>query len=102
MFREVRKQAKKVGQPPGTASYTGKKASETKVTVVQYSPDSLHESSGKTLEECAIEQQGSLITWINVTGLGNVSLIQELAERYHLHPLTIEDILNIEQRPKVE
>lgn len=102
MFHEVRKRAQKVGQPPGTAIYTGKKSTETKVSVVQYSAHDFHEISGKNLDECAVEQKEGLITWINVTGLHDAALIKELANRYQLHPLTVEDILNIEQRPKVE
>lgn len=102
MFPDVRKRVKKVGQPPGTAVYTGKKTTETQLTVVEYSPHDFHEITGKTLAECLTDQKENVITWVNVVGLSDVALIQELAERYHLHPLTVEDILNVEQRPKVE
>lgn len=102
MFREVRKRAKKAGQPPGSAIYTGKKQSETKITVLTYSEHDFHEYRAKTLEEVLPANQESGVTWIHVEGLQNVSLIQELAKRYHIHPLTVEDILNVDQRPKVE
>ena len=40
--------------------------------------------------------------WINVDGLGDLGVIRALAEKYHLHPLAIEDVLHVPQRPKVQ
>ena len=42
------------------------------------------------------------ITWINVDGLGDVGTLAKLGERFALHPLALEDVLNVPQRPKVE
>jgi len=42
------------------------------------------------------------ITWINVEGLQDVVLINKLAKRFSIHPLTVEDIVKPDQRPKVE
>ncbi len=35
-------------------------------------------------------------------GLGDLGVVRALAEKYHLHPLAIEDVLHIPQRPKVQ
>ncbi len=104
MFSEVRKRAKKVGQPPGTAIYTGKKkAMETQVTVLRYSEHDFHEAAGQTLQDILpMKKEPGTVTWIHVAGLQNVALIEELTKLYQVHPLTIEDILNVDQRPKVE
>jgi magnesium transporter len=103
MFSELRKRAKKAGQPPGTAVYMGrKKATETKITVLTYSEHDFHESEGKTLSDCLPPQKESGVTWVHIDGLKDVAVIQELAKKYNLHPLTVEDILNVDQRPKVE
>ena len=103
MFRELHKRAEKAGQPPGTAVYVGKKKSiETRVTVVTYSEQDFHEADGKTLEEVLPAQKEPGVTWIHVEGLQNVALIEQLANLYHIHPLTVEDIFNVDQRPKVE
>jgi len=40
--------------------------------------------------------------WIDMEGLGDVRLLKALGEKYHLHPLALEDVVNIGQRPKVE
>ncbi len=103
MFSGLRKQAKKAGQPPGTAIYTGKKKDvATKISVLIFSEHDFHEAQGKTLKECLPATKEFGTTWIHIEGLQDVALLQELAKKYHIHPLTIEDILNIDQRPKVE
>ena len=40
--------------------------------------------------------------WVDVQGLANLELIRGLGERYGLHPLTIADVVNAHQRPKLE
>lgn len=103
MFSDVRKRAKKAGQPPGTAIYTGTKKNKMPViTVTIYSSHDFHESVSYELEDCLPTQKEPGITWINVEGLHNVKIIEQLAGRFNLHPLTVEDILNVEQRPKIE
>jgi magnesium transporter len=42
------------------------------------------------------------VRWINVDGLGDMSVIRGLAEKYRLHPLAVEDVLHVTHRPKVE
>ena len=44
----------------------------------------------------------SAVRWINVAGLSDMRLIHTLATKYNLHPLAIEDVLHLSQRPKVE
>jgi magnesium transporter len=44
----------------------------------------------------------STVRWINVDGLGDLGVIRAIAEKYHLHPLAIEDVLHVPQRPKVQ
>jgi magnesium transporter len=44
----------------------------------------------------------SEVRWINVDGLSDPDVIRAFAERYDLHPLAIEDVLHVPQRPKIE
>jgi magnesium transporter len=44
----------------------------------------------------------SAVRWINVDGLGDLGVIRALAEKYRLHPLAVEDVLHVPQRPKVQ
>lgn len=102
MFSEVRKRVRKIGQPPGSPVYTGEKSGTPVITVTTYNASEVSESTGKTLESCSLEKKEGGVTWINVEGLQDVKLIEQLAKQFNLHPLTVEDILNVDQRPKVE
>jgi magnesium transporter len=42
------------------------------------------------------------MTWINIDGLKDVSLIKQVGSYFKLHPLVMEDILNTGQRSKLE
>jgi magnesium transporter len=48
----------------------------------------------------AADQPG--ITWINIEGLGEPEAVSRLADRFGLHPLSVEDALSVTQRPKAE
>ena len=42
------------------------------------------------------------VVWVNVDGLGDVEVIQQLGDLFGLHQLALEDVLSLNQRPKVE
>jgi magnesium transporter len=42
------------------------------------------------------------VTWMNVNGISQVNALEKVGECYNIHPLVLEDILDIQQRPKVE
>lgn len=88
-------------QEPGEVLQPG---SGMQVTCIDYCP-----------EQYAIEQvtdvadflarhrpPWSEVRWIHLAGPGDPALIHLFAEKYELHPLAIEDVLNLDQRPKAE
>ncbi len=42
------------------------------------------------------------VNWINIDGLHQIEVLEKLGECYGFHPLVLEDILNTDQRPKME
>lgn len=105
MFSAIRKRVRKVGYPPGTPIYTGDKSNkETLVTIINYDDEESKEVDGMSFSQSleALKKMSHRPTWVNIEGLGNVKEIEEIAAFYKLHPLTVEDILNIEQRPKLD
>ena len=44
----------------------------------------------------------SMMKWINVNGVHKVDIIEKIGEVFTIHPLTLEDIVNTNQRPKFE
>jgi magnesium transporter len=56
-----------------------------------------------TVEELALlkPDEGKKL-WLNVHGVHDADLIKQIGDIFKLHPLVIEDILNTEQRPKID
>ena len=91
------------GTAPGTLTPLAEpRSKEFRVTVMDYGPDGLVEREVQSVEELLPFCDAPTITWINVDGLSNISFLTELGKAFKLHPLTLEDVLNCGQRPKVE
>lgn len=93
----------KIGQPPGVLIYTGKyPEGEVKVTIFGYGEQTFEEKAISSLEDIASHHEKNATIWVNIDGLQDVSLIGKICAYFKIHPLTTEDILHPEQRPKVE
>lgn len=94
---------KQLGQIPGSVIYTGKKQSQKlSIEAFDYNKDSCHEIELISIEEAFNFGLENNITWINLNGLNHEKEIESLGENYNLHPLVLEDIVNISQRPKID
>lgn len=103
MPRLVKKRSKKVGLPPGTLVHIGEKKRErTTITILDYDEQHLQEQEIATVDECLPFKDKPTVTWINVDGIHQVEILERLGEYFGLHPLVVEDILNTDQRPKME
>jgi magnesium transporter len=99
----MKKRSRKAGLPPGTLIHIGeRKTEEVKITIMNYDESQFQEKEAKTFEECFPYKGSPAVTWINVDGIHQIEPLQKLGECFELHPLTLEDILNTDQRPKVE
>ncbi len=73
-----------------------------KITIIDYSSSTLEERIVETIEECTVYLDKPTMTWINIDGLHEVNFIEQIGQCFHIHPLTLESILNTTQRPKIE
>jgi magnesium transporter len=89
------------GDPPGSLS-PAPNAHPTHLHLLAYDADGLVEHRGQDVAEIERRARGAAKVWINVEGLRDVDAIRALGERYGLHPLTLEDIVQVIQRPKVD
>lgn len=90
--------------PPGTLPETvlpDPSSPKTTLDLLRYSSDQIHEVTSPTVEHLKVTTPNT-VTWLSVAGLGDVSLLQNIAAAIHLHPLALEDVVNLHQRPKVE
>ncbi|MDO9289619.1 MAG: magnesium/cobalt transporter CorA [Thermodesulfovibrionales bacterium] len=99
----IKKRSRKAGLPPGSLIHIGdKKKEEVKITVIDYDEGSFQEKVIAEIQECFTFKDKPTVTWINVDGIHKVEIPEKLGECYGFHPLIIEDILNSDQRPKME
>ena len=103
MTRFVKRSSKKAGLPPGTLVHIGdQKADETEISLLHFDAEQLHEKKLADAEAAFAYRDTSPVTWVNVDGLHDVGLIEKIGERFGIHPLTLEDIVNTGHRPKAE
>ncbi|MDV2990343.1 MAG: magnesium/cobalt transporter CorA [Dehalogenimonas sp.] len=102
MNQEVFSQSHKAGMPPGTVIHVGRRRTEkTRLNLIDYSTAEFQEKPLDDINETFALREGT-ITWINVDGLQDPAIIQRIGQRFGLHPLIQEDIVNTQQRPKLE
>ena len=103
IIKSTRRRSQKAGLPPGTLVHIGESRSEdVLVTIIDYDEAHFTEETVKAIDECFAFKDSPSVTWINVDGLHQEKVLEQLGECYGLHPLMLEDILNTEQRPKTE
>ena len=70
-----------------------------RVTVIRFSRETSEEREVSL--DAALTAAPGMITWINIDGL-DATVLARLGERFGLHPLALEDAMNVPQRPKTE
>lgn len=56
----------------------------------------------KSPEQFSALRASGKVLWIDVRGLGDARILQRLGEQFNLHPLALEDVVNLHQQVKVE
>jgi magnesium transporter len=91
------------GAAPGTlVAPESHQGQPVRISRITFSPDEMREVEAKTVEECFDLPAQPGVVWINVEGLGQPEVLTKLGEHFGLHPLALEDVLDVHQRPKVE
>jgi magnesium transporter len=100
---QIKQRSLKAGLPPGTPVHIGTRLSEhARVTVFHYDSEHWEEREIQRGEECRQYLNKPGVTWINVDSVHEVDLMTDIGKVFDLHPLMLEDILNTDQRPKLE
>ncbi|OPL11570.1 MAG: magnesium transporter [Firmicutes bacterium ML8_F2] len=104
MFKKAIGQSYKAGLPPGSLVHVGElKSNTSEVTVCGYGKDFYRENKTSEPEEClSLLEEEAIVVWVNLDGLADIEMLQRIGNFFNLHRLTLEDILNNEQRPRQE
>jgi magnesium transporter len=97
-----KKVRKNTGLPPGSIIFTGeKKVAHSQINLIQYNKDELKEVAPNRVEEI-LSNGGDTVLWLDIRGIHDSKLIETVGKRFKMHPLIMEDIADIQQRPKYE
>lgn len=97
----LRKRVRKQGQAPGTLE-TPKGALPPSIDIFGYDVDRIEEIHNGDIDAIKTMRAQWPMVWVNVTGLGDASLIASIGTLFNIHPLALEDVLNVPQRSKTE
>lgn len=90
-----------VGLPPG-ALVIDPEAPKPRLRLMAYGPDALVDIPLESATEVTAYMGKYPVLWLNVDGVGDEATLRELARLFGIHPLALEDVVNPNQRPKVE
>jgi len=79
-----------------------KTVAKVRLSVIDYDQGRLTERDDIPPEQLGALKETSTVSWINVEGISDPAVIEEIGKRFGLHPLLLEDILNPRQRAKME
>ncbi len=89
------------GAAPGTLTVEPDSVAPV-MRVVAFGADELTEQKISDPAELVDLIERFDVTWLNVDGLGDTDLIRQLGDMFDLHALTLEDLVHVDQRAKVE
>jgi magnesium transporter len=103
MAKLVKKVSKKAGLPPGTLVHIGEDQKEkVKLRLIDYTEDHFEEKELHTIFQSFPYRDKESVTWLDIVGVHEVEIIGALGKHYNLHALLLEDIMNTDQRPKLD
>ncbi len=98
-----RKLRSKRGLPPGSLVFTGEqKLPSMKISSFDYDVKTFYEKDIKDVDELKSYKENGHVSWINISGLHEVEKLAQIGEIFDIHPLILEDILNVNHLPKLE
>lgn len=89
------------GTIPGTISID-EDARPSTIVLIDYNQEQVRRMANLTPEACGSYLETNSVSWIDVLGLGSEDILKGLSQVFKLHPLVLEDLVNVPQRPKVE
>jgi len=90
------------GTPPGTLSPADGESGSSRVILATYTANEATTREIGDISEIDGLPSDGRVHWIHVVGLADVPLVEHLGRVFLLHPLALEDVLTLGQRPKTE
>lgn len=88
------------GAPPGTLVIESEE--RPAIHLMDYDQEHFEEVDLARIEDAASYLKNDRVTWIDIRGIGHKPTFEALGKMFDLHPLALEDMVNVPQRPKVD
>jgi magnesium transporter len=103
MARFINKSQTDIGESPFEMRFRGsKKSDKIFMRVLDFDADNLEELKLKEFKEISKYLHTDTVTWLNVDGLHDSNLIQQIGEVFELDRMIMSEVLNTDQRPKIQ
>ena len=101
------KRRRKRYNPPGTMAGTLTAHAEAgnapvRIKAFLYDAERFEERAIAVSDIPSLSSPGIGVLWLDVAGLSDPGVVRAIGDRFGVHPLAQEDVLNVPQRPKVE
>jgi magnesium transporter len=92
------------GAPPGTLVFEPAAGTRTHLRLVDYDAERVEEKDLASIDESVayLTDDRPSITWVHVRGIGDRATFVRAGEIFKIHPLALEDLVNVPQRPKTD
>ncbi len=91
----------KPGNEPGTLVIEPD-ANPSRIILIDYNLEQAIRKVDITPNACAPYLGTNTVSWMDIQGLGSEMVLKQVGEIFHLHPLLLEDVVNVPQRTKLE
>jgi magnesium transporter len=99
----VGRPSRKIGMSAGSLVHVGRRfAEDIQVDVHWFSGDQIEQGTVLDVAELASYRDRGGVLWVDVNGIHDADIIGRIGQVFGLHPLLLEDVLNANQRPKLE
>lgn len=81
---------------------SGEGATPTRISFTRYNADGLEEGRVESPEQLAALRREGHVLWLNVEGLSDTKVLEQIGNLFGLHPLALTDVVHVDQRAKTE
>ncbi len=103
MARLVKKKKKEVGVSPYELLFRGEqKTDNILIRIIDFDADHLEEKPVDEIKKTFDYQNKETVSWLNIDGLHNIQVMEEIANGFNLDKAILSDVMNTDSRPKVQ
>ena len=103
MARFIKKQKQEIGISPREFLFRGKqKIENVLLRIIDYDAENIEEKTIKTVVDVLKYKEKNTVTWLNVDGLHNATLLKEIGDVFNLDELILANVMNINARPNAQ